>query len=116
MNSLVLNPCRWVARGTAGGGTASSIARGTGRGVVFLFLLLMPRWAPWLVGLVRLTGLVTALALGAARRAAVRDPCETLRTVPADPFLTVLFFKRWRVFPATAYAWIITLPDTVPRK
>jgi hypothetical protein len=54
-----------------------------------LFLLLMPRWAPWLIGLLRRI----ALLLDAARLAAARDP-EALRTEPAAPFLTVLFFKR----------------------
>jgi hypothetical protein len=55
-----------------------------------LFLLVMPRWAPWLVGLVR----SAALALGAARWAAVRAAREALRTLPAASFLAVPFFTR----------------------
>ena len=55
-----------------------------------MFLLLfMPRWVPWLIGLLRRT----ALFLDAALWVAVREP-EARRTKPEAPFLTVLFFTR----------------------
>ena len=52
-------------------------------------LLVMPREAPWLIGLLRRT----ALVLEAALLVAVRDP-EPRRTEPEERFLTVLFFTR----------------------
>ena len=55
-----------------------------------MFLVLfMPRWAPWLIGLLRRT----ALILEAARLAAFREP-EGRRPAPEAPFLAVLFFTR----------------------
>src|SRR5215470_9108667 len=79
MNSLVLKPWRWVA-----------------------FLLVIPSVAPS-SGL-RRTGV---LATGAPRRVAARGACDALRRSPGEVFLArrvtaVVFFDRWRVFPATA--------------
>ena len=79
--------------------------------MVFLFLLLfMPRWAPWLIGLLRRT----TLLLEAALLVAVREP-EARRTEP-EAFLTVLFFTRLRVRPATAHAWATRSLIRIPRK
>src|SRR5436305_15335041 len=105
MNSLVLNPCRWVARGIARSGRAwtGSGARRAGRGA-FLFLAIMPLGAP-LFCLVR----ATVLALRAAERAALRDETAAPRRIPAAAFRAVLFFGRRRGFPATARAWMFTL-------
>ena len=52
-------------------------------------LMVMPRGAPWLIGLLRRT----ALVLEAALLVAVRDR-EAPRREPEAPFLTVLFFTR----------------------
>src|SRR5712692_5990863 len=83
MNSLVLKPWRWV-----------------------VFLLVIPGGAPS-SGL-RRTGV---LATGAPRRVAARGACDALRRSPAEVFLVrrvtaAVFFDRWRVFPATAFAWV----------
>ena len=50
-------------------------------------LLVMPRGAPWLIGLLRRT----ALVLEAALLVAFRDP---VRRLAPEAFLTVLFFTR----------------------
>jgi hypothetical protein len=47
------------------------------------------------------------LATGAPRRLAARGACDALRRSPVEVFLVrrvmaVVFFDRWRVFPATA--------------
>src|SRR5256885_16995830 len=92
MYSLILNPCRCVAF-TAGrcSTTATTGRRVVGR--VAVFFEVMPRDAPC-------RPLRTGFCL--APRAALRD--ETLRREPAEAFLA-LFFKRLRVFSATAFAW-----------
>src|SRR5262245_14524718 len=71
----------------------------------------MPRWAPWLIGLLRRT----ALFLEAALLVAVRE-AEARRTDPEAPFLPVLFFTRLRVRPATAHAWATRSLIRIPRK
>src|SRR5260221_4678267 len=81
MNSLVLKPWRWVA-----------------------FLLVIPGETPS-SGL-RRTGV---LATGLPRRGAARG--AALRRTPAGLFLvrrlmTAVLFDRWRVFPATGFAWV----------
>jgi hypothetical protein len=51
------------------------------------------------------------LAAGAPWRVAARGGWDVRRRLPAEVFLVrrvtaVVFFDRWRVFPATAFAWI----------
>src|SRR5438067_3363585 len=103
MNSLVLNPWRWVVRGAARSGRActGSSAREVVR--VFLFFAIMPLGAP-LFGLVR----ATALVLRAAGREP-RDATAVLRRIPAAALRPVRFFGSRRAFPATARAWMFTL-------
>src|ERR1700694_145432 len=117
MNSRVLKPCRWVARGAARSGTTwiGSGARWIGR-EAFLFFAIMPLGAP-LLALVR----ATVLALRAAGRAVLRDETTVLRRMPAAAFRPVPFFGRRRAFPATAHAWMFTLlyggsSKVVPKK
>src|SRR5215831_172699 len=79
MNSLVLKPWRWV-----------------------VFLIVIPGVAP--SSALRRTGV---LATGAPRRVAARGACDARRRSPVEVFLVrrvmaVVFFDRWRVFPATA--------------
>src|SRR5260370_39576322 len=98
MNSVVLKPCRWVARGAARSGrtwTGSGV-RWIGR-EAFLFFAIMPLGAP-LLALLR----ATVLALRAAGRAVLRDETAVLRRGPAAGFRAVIFFGRRRAFPATA--------------
>src|SRR5215213_7117184 len=70
-------------------------AADTGRGAVFLAV--MRRDAPCRLDL------RTGFCLAAAR-AALRDEVA-LRRMPAEGFLELVFFKRRRVFSATAFAW-----------
>src|SRR5258707_5194444 len=93
MNSLVLKPCRWV-----------------------VFLLVIPEETPS-SGLRRTDGLAT----GARLRGAAREARDTRRRWAADVFLVrrltaVVFFDRWRVFPATAVCVGLTSLFEVPRK
>src|SRR6185369_9249557 len=110
MYSLTLNPWRWVALATGRSTTVMTGRSGrvaAGRAAVFLAVIL--RDAPCRFGL------GTGLCL--APRAARDD--ETLRRLPAEAFLEVLFFKR-RAFSATAFAWnsrsLTPFPDKFPKK
>src|SRR3977135_4318135 len=53
------------------------------------------------------------LATGTPRRVAARGACDALRRSPVEVFfarrvMAVVFFDRWRVFPATAFCVDIT--------
>src|SRR6516164_1793017 len=104
MNSLVLNPWRWIARWIGRSATtwgAVSTTRSVGRGA-FLFFGVMPRGAPF-CSLVRLA----VLAFWAARRAVLWGGDVVRRGALALPFLDVPFFMDGRAFfPATARARI----------
>src|SRR5215831_9697232 len=97
MNSLVLNPWRWV-----------------------VFLAVIPGTTPC-------SGLRPSLATGAPRRTSPREACEVRRAAPADDFLARRltpdgpFLDFERIFPATTYACRWHAPTrvymgTVPEK